>query len=478
MAGIVSYGAYIPYYRLPRSVINAAWGRGGGRGEKAVAGFDEDTVTTSVAAGLDCLKGTDPKIVDALFLATTTAPFSERLNSTIVSSALDFRRDVRNTDFANCLRAGTTAMLTALDVVNAGTLKNILLTVSDVRLGGAGGGNEMTFGDGAAALLFGSDNVAVEIEGSYSVSDDLVDNWRSSGDKFVRSWEERFGREQGYLKIPREAAGGVLKKCNLAPEDISKLCLYGPNSRQHAALGKRLGFAPEQIQDSLLDSVGDTGAALPMMILIAALEEAEPGDRILVVSWGNGSDAIVLRVTEQIEKIRDRRGIKQHLEMKRTLDNYGRYMRWRGLVLQDPGYSAVPGSASMSAEWRERASALPLYGVKCKKCGTPQLFLNYFSTRAHVCLECHAKDEFEPYRFADKIATVATFSHDYLVGGIDPPATAAIIDFEGGGRGAFNMVDRDPDECKVGMKVEMTFRKLRSSGGSHTYYWKCKPVRG
>jgi len=477
MVGITSYGAYVPYYRLPRSVINNAWGRSGGRGEKAVAGFDEDPVTMSVAAGLDCLKGIDPKSVDALFMATTSAPYKERQNATIVATALDFRRESRNADFANCLKAGTTAMLSAMDAVNAGSLKSVMVIAADARLGGAAGEDEQTFGDGGASFLLGNERVAVEIEGSYTLSDDLVDYWRAHEDTFVRSWEDRFGLDEGYMKIPAEAAAGVMKKYNLATKDFAKVCFYGVNSRRHAALGRRMGFEPAQIQESLLDTVGNTGAALPLMILVAALEEAKAGDRILLVSYGNGSDALVLRVTDEIEKIRDRRGIKRHLEIKKTLDNYGRYLRWRGMVSLASPARPEGGAASMAAQWREHSSALPLYGVKCKKCDTPQLFLSGSSTRAHVCLECSAKDEFEPYRFADKRGKVASFSHDYLTGGIDPPTTAAVIDFEGGGRGLFSMVDRDPEECQVGMSVEMTFRKLRYTLGTHTYYWKSKPVR-
>ena len=213
------------------------------------------------------------------------------------------------------------------------------------------------------------------------------------------------------------------------------------------------------------------------MILVAALEDAKPGDRILLVSWGSGSDALVLRVTEEIEKIRDRRGIKRHLEIQRTLENYEKYLRWRGLVPLEP--AARPGKAptSMSSLWREHKSALPLYGVKCQKCGTPQLFLDMSSSRARICVECQAKDEFEPYRFADKKGKVATFSHDFLALSQDPPNTLTIVDFEGGGRGAFDMSDRDPDECKVGMGVEMTFRKIYFDRGVHNYFWKCKPLR-
>ncbi|MFC1939963.1 hydroxymethylglutaryl-CoA synthase [Chloroflexota bacterium] len=477
MVGITSYGAYIPYYRLPRSVIGKAWGKGGGRGEKAVANFDEDPISMSVAAAMDCLKDTDPKTVDALFLATTTAPYKERQNSTIAATALDMREDTRNADFANSLKAGTSAMLAAMDALNAGSVRSALVTAADIRLGAANGENEMAFGDGSAALLFGKEKVAVEIEGSYTLSDDIADNWRAHDDTFVRSWEDRFAMEEGYLKIPAGAVAGLMKKYKLTPKDFAKACFYGPNARRHEALGRKMGFTPEQIQNPLLDTVGNTGAALPLMILVAALEEAKAGDRILLLSYGNGSDALVLRVTEEIEKIRDRRGIRRHLDIKRTLDNYEKYLRWRGLVPLEAAARPPKNPVSMPSEWRENRSALPLYGVKCKKCGTPQMFLNFYSTRARVCLECHAKDEFEPYRFADKRGKVVTFSHDYLALSDDSPNTITVVDFEGGGRGAFEMADRDPEECKVGMGVEMTFRKIFFDKGIHNYFWKCKPLR-
>ncbi len=477
MAGIVSYGAYIPYYRLPRSVINKAWAQGGGKGEIAVANYDEDPISMAVAAGMDCLKGMDPRTVGALFLATTTGPYTERQNSTIVATALDMARETRNADFANCLRAGTTALLTALDTAKAGSAKSVLVTASDMRLGAPSGENEQNFGAGAAALLVGNDKVAVEVEGSYTISEDMADAWRSSEDIFVRNWEERFGRDEGYTKIPLEAVAGVMKKLNLTPKDFAKICLYGANSRVQGPLAKSMGFAPQQIQDPMLDTVGNTGTALPLMILVAALEEAKAGDRLLLVSWGNGCDAIVLRVTEEIEKIRDRRGIKRNINNKRTLENYEKLLRWRRTVPMEAAARPAKAPTSMSSIWREHHSSLPLYGVKCKKCGTPQMFMDFASTRAHVCVECLAKDEFEPYRFADKKAKVATFSHDYLALSQDPPNTLTIVDFEGGGRGSFEMADRDPKECQVGMAVEMTFRKIFFEKGVHNYFWKCKPAR-
>jgi 3-hydroxy-3-methylglutaryl CoA synthase len=477
MAGIKSYGAYIPYRRLPRSVINAAWGRGGGRGERAVAGLDEDSISMAVSASIDCLKGTDPKTVDAVFLATTTPPYIERLNANVVANALDVRRDARNADFANCLRAGTSALLSAMDAVNSGSLKNVLVAIADMRMGGAGGEDEQMLGDGAAAFLVGNDGVAVEVEGSYTLSDDMVDYWRVQGDTYIRSWEDRFGRDAGYTVTPVEAVKGLMKNLKLTPKDITKACIYGTNTRAQAGLARAMGLAPEQIQDPLLDNVGNTGTALTPMILVSALENAKPGDRFLLVDWGNGSDVVLLRATDGITKVGERRGVKRHLNIKGPLDNYGKFLRWRDMVALAPLSRPAGGAVSMAAEWRERRSGLPLYGVKCLKCGTVQLYMRGTSMRAHVCLQCQAKDNFEPYRFADKRGKVVSFSHDFLGGGIDPPATRTVVDFEGGGRGLFDMVDRDPAECKVGMDVEMTFRKVRSAPGSNVYFWKCKPVR-
>jgi hydroxymethylglutaryl-CoA synthase len=457
MAGIKSYGAYIPYYRMPRSVISAAWGRGGGRGELAIAGYDEDAVSMSVSAGIDCLKGTDPHTVDAIYLATTTPPYLERLSSNIASNALDFRRDVRNADFGNGLRAGVAALMSAVDAVGSGSLKSVLVTASDLRMGTPGGEHEQTLGDGAAAFLVENDAVAVEIEGS-----------------LIRSWEDRFGRDAGYSQIPVEVVKNLLEKLNLTPQDISKACIAGANARAQASLARAMKFAPEQVQDPLLDNVGNTGVAHPLMILISALEDAKPGERFLMVSWGTGCDAVVFKTTDQIEKIKDRRAIKRHLGIKATLDNYGKYMRWRSIV---PTQIRARGGISMSAEWRERKLGLALYGVKCLNCGTVQLYMRGSSMRAHVCVECQARDNFEPYSFADKTGKVVTFSHDFLGGGINPPMTRAVVNFEGGGRGLFDLVDRDPEECKVGMDVEMTFRMTRTAENAKSYFWKIKPVR-
>ena len=121
--------------------------------------------------------------------------------------------------------------------------------------------------------------------------------------------------------------------------------------------------------------------------------------------------------------------------------------------------------------WRE-VEELSLHGVKCKQCGTPQYPVQ------RVCTNCRAKDEFEDYSFADKKGKVIAFSHDALGVTLDPPITAAMVDFDGGGRIALDMTDRIPEQVQVGLEVETTFRWVRYVGGIYDYWWKCRPLRG
>lgn len=475
MVGITSYGAYIPLHRLSKAEIARAWGEGPVPGEKAVANHDEDSITMAIAAGMDCLKGFDPKTLDGLYFASTTFPYLEKQSAALVATALDLRRDAFTADFSNSLRCGTVAMKAAMDAVNANSARRILTCAADTRLGMPHGAHEMDFGDGAAAIILGNTGVIATIEGVYSIMDEITDVWRPDNDIFAHSWEERFIREEGYTRVVPEAVAAALEKYNLTPKDFSKAVFYASNPGQLSTVARKLGFdIKTQVQDTLHDKVGNTGAALSLMLLVMALEEAKAGDRILLASYGDGCDVYILRVTEEIEKVRDRRGIRGHLASKLELDRYQKYLEWRELISTQTSLRPPPQQPSAVALWRDRKSGLALYGVKCKRCGTPQ----YPPER--VCVNCHAKDEFEDYPFADKKGVLTTFSQDSSWAGVsfDMPVTVSAVDFEGGGRIICDMTDRDPDQVKVGMPVEMTFRKLRRLGGINNYWWKCRPVRG
>ena len=475
MAGITSYGAYIPMLRISRKTISAATGWLGSTtglpGEKAVANHDEDSLTMAVASAVDCLGGTDREEIDELYFATTTSPYRERQGAVIIATALDLRPDIRTADFSNSVRAGTTALLSAYDTVKAGSARSVIVCASDCRQGKAGSSQEQSCGDGAAAILLGDGDAIATIEGSYSVSYDFVDYWRAEGDRFDRSWEDRWIRDVGYSKFIPEAISGLLIKYNLDIKDFARVIYPSLYPREHAAIGKRLGAEPDQIQEQIFTTVGDTGTAYPLMMLVAALEDAKPGDRILVASYGNGCDALFLQVTDEIEKARDRRGVKTHLASKRELDSYEKYAIFRQLLAVDTGRRGEEiGATQLSTLWRERRMVLALCGSKCRRCGTPQY------PRQVVCANpgCGAVGEMDVYRFSDKKGHLFTYTGDTLAPSPSPPAIYGVVAFEGGGRYTFDLTDCELDSLEVDMPVEMSFRRKYhdASRGIHGYFWK------
>jgi 3-hydroxy-3-methylglutaryl CoA synthase len=445
-------------------------------GENAVANYDEDTITMAVAAGINCLNGMNREKVDGLYLATTSQPYMLRQNSVIVATALDLQSGMRTADFVGSTKAGTSALLSAFDAVKGGTSSNVLVCASDCRLSKPGSSQEPLYGDGAVALLVGSNDVIATFEGSYSVSYDFPDRWRAAGEKFEHAWEDRFIRDEGYATMLPEAISGLLEKYNLNIKDFAKIAYPGIYIREHGAIAKRLGAEPGQIQDVLLDKIGDTGSASPLMILAAATEGAKPGDKILIASFGNGSDALFFQVTEKINKLADRRGVEKNLASKKELSSYGKYLAFRDLAPMDLGMRAEESIRSpMSTLFRERKSILSLRGSICKRCGTPQ----YPAQRICVNPECGAVDEMESYRFSDKKGVLFTYTGDNLAASIDPPAIYGVVDFEGGGRFWFDLTDCDLDSIKVGMPVEMTFRRryVDEACGVYGYSWKATPIR-
>jgi 3-hydroxy-3-methylglutaryl CoA synthase/uncharacterized OB-fold protein len=466
MVGITSYGAYVPLFRLSREAIAK-----GARGEKAICNFDEDSVTMAVAAANDCLNGVDRGTIDGLYFATTTSSYKEKLEASIVAMGADLREDIFTADFAQSLRAGTSALRAAIDAIKAGSAKEVMVAAADCRLGTPGSAFEQNLGDGASAFLIGDSDVAATVEASYSVYNEILDVWRADGDTFVRSWEERFASTRGYLEVVGGVVSGLMKKFGFSPRDFTKVVFYTPDARRSTDLASSLGFdAKTQLQDPLFATMGNTGTAFPLMLLVAALEEAKAGDRILLASYGNGSDAFVLQVTDQIEKIRNRRGMKGHLASKKVITDYKKYLIWRGLLPQEE----IPGPVrffSAPAAWRESEANFRLRGVKCKVCGTIQF------PPQRVCTKCHAKDQFEPYKLSDKKAKIFTFAMDYVTPAPELPTVTTTIDFDGGGRMECYLTDREPEQVSCGLPVEMSFRKLLDKDGARIYFWKSIPVR-
>ncbi|MFH1112510.1 MAG: zinc ribbon domain-containing protein [Pseudomonadota bacterium] len=467
MAGIVSYGVYIPLWRLNRASMGA-----GRNGEKVVAGCDEDSVTMAVAAGVECLKGFDRQSVDGLFFASTTSPYREKLAAGIVATALDLRREMLVADYTNSVRAATIALRAAIDAVKAGTADRVLVVAADCRLGAPGSEWEVKCADGAAAILVGKTEVISEAGYSFTVCDEMLDVWRSQEDRFIRSWEGRFVTGQGYFRVTRDAMEGLMAKYGLEPGEFSKCVIAVPDKKKQAELARALGFDPvSQLQDPLLDSVGDCGTAYPLMLLASTLETAAAGDRILLAAYGNGSDVNTFEVTDRVEDLKDRRSIDEYLRSKKMISRYTVFLDWKGLLphLKAP-YPL--GEIAAPALWREREQNMRLYGGKCRACGAVQ------HPPQRICVKCRAKDDFEHVRLSDKTGKLFTYSVDHMEGTGGLPEVVCVVNFEGGGRIDCTMTDwKSLDEVKIGMTLEMTFRKLYVREGIHQYLWKTAPPR-
>ena len=437
-----------------------------------MANFDEDSVSMAVAAAIDCLNGREREEIDGLLFATTTPPYAEKQCASIIATALDLRRDIFTADITDVLRAGTTALKSALDSVAAGSAKNVLVVASDNRQGAPKGEAERNSGDGAVAFIISEDAVIAEQAGSYTITENMMDTWRSAGDQFVRSWEDRFAIEEGLERIMGEAVSGFIEKEGVSVKDVAKLALYSPDARRHGQLARHLGFQPEQVQDPLFGRMGNTGAAFPLMLLAGALEDGSPGQLLLTVAYGDGSDVLGFRTTSKVGERGHGLGVSGFLDSGQVLDSYETYAKWRNVWLTDSSSRRPdPQSPSVTALWRESDQNIKFHGGVCNQCG----YVQYPPQR--VCVECQSRDDSTPIRLSDKLGTVFTYSLDYLAGTVDRPLAVVVVDFEPGGRVLCMMTDREVGEVQIGMPVQMSFRKLRVVNGIHNYYWKAVPLR-
>jgi hydroxymethylglutaryl-CoA synthase len=465
MKGIISYGAYIPFNRLQRKKIGEFFGKPSSGGEKAVAGYDEDSVSMGVEAAIDCLQGINPEQVDAVFFATTSSPYKEKGSVATIAAALNLKETVRGIEATSSLRSGTSSIMAAQKD------EQTLVIAADCRTGAPNGPNEQWFGDGAATFLIGSgESVIANIVDSESVQGEIISHWRSQSDLFTQSWEERLGSTV-FMEQVKNAVGPFLEKNDRTVDSIAKVIISGPTTRAHTQAASALGFQSNQVENTLIDTVGSTGNAHAPMMLVSALEKAKPGDELLVISFAEGIDLLLLEATEAITRHGKRKGVEGYLAIKNDKISYSDYLKWREILKTEPPRRPPTDRPSAPALHRGYHQNLGFIGSKCRKCGTAQF------PSQRVCVQCQAKDEMEDYRFVGQSAKVKTYTLDYLAASPAPPMIAAVIDFDLGGRIIGEVTDCHPKEIEIGMNVEMTFRRLYEAGGISNYFWKARPIR-
>lgn len=452
MAGIISYGGYLPRHRLALESIRQTLGQGGGRGTRAVAGYDEDTTSMGVEAARRA-RWKDSFAPGAVHFATTRPAYLDKTNATAIHAALRLGREAFAGDHSGSARS-------ALGALRAAAADRGLAVLSDIRTGRPGSADEAAGGDGAAAFLFGTGEVVAEIVGEASATAEFLDRWRLPGDAASSVWEERFGLGV-YVPMAQEATGRALAAAGV--EKADHVIVASPHQRAAKTVAKALGA-----EDPVAAAAGNLGAAHAGVQLVEVLDRAAAGETILVLSAADGADALVLRVTPAIEGRPERQGPLAAFEAAAEVD-YATFLTWRGMLDREP--PRRPESQRPEAPPARRATEwkYAFTGSRCLECERVHV------PPARVCAGCGARDRMRPEPMSERRGTVATYTVDRLAYSLSPPVITAAVDFDGGGRLSCELTDCAPQGVTVGTRVEMTFRRMYTAQGVHNYFWKGRP---
>ena len=479
--GIIGYGGYLPRLRLSRKAVveaNAWYAQLGGKakGTRTMINWDEDSITLAVAAARDCL-GTDDdrRRVAAIFFASSTLPFADRQNAIVVGEALTLNRDIDVMDIAGSQRAGLSALSEAIVRAKAG-VGDTLVLAADSRIARAASAAELDYGDGAAALLIGSDNVLAEYLGSATVSVDFVDHFRLSGEDVDYTWEERWVRDEGISKLVPEAVRAALKNSNITAEQVDHFIFPTSFAKMETQLAKVCGIKESAVVDGLAQQVGDTGVPHALLLLARVLETATPGQTILLAQFGSGAQALVFRVTDAIKSFRPKTGVSGWLARGVEETSYTKFLSFKGQLRMERGMRGEQDKkTALTTLYRHREAILGLVAGRCERTGE----VHFPPTRLSYTPGAAALDSQKPYKLAERKGKVLSWSAEYLSFNMSPPHYFGQIDFDGGGRILMEFIDIARGEVDAGTEMEMVFRikdvdELRSF---KRYFWKATPVR-
>jgi hydroxymethylglutaryl-CoA synthase len=341
MEGIVGYGAYIPRNRIKVEEIAKVWGadapsykKGLMLEEKSVPSPDQDTITMSVEASKNALKRAliDPADIGAVYIGSESHPYAVKPSGTVLAEAIGATPDVHSADLEFACKAGTEGMFIALNLVKSGAIKYGLGVGADTSQGAPGDALEYSAAAGAAAFIFGKDDLVTKVLDTYSYMTDTPDFWRREY-QYYPQHGGRFTGDPAYFKHITGAARGIMDKAGMKPGDFQYVIFHQPNGKFPFRVGKMLGFKNEQIEPGwLVNKLGNTYSGSSPLGLTSTLDIAQPGDMILLVSYGSGagSDGFIFEVTERINEVRERAPKTRDLLSKNIKYlEYGEYAKFR-----------------------------------------------------------------------------------------------------------------------------------------------------
>jgi 3-hydroxy-3-methylglutaryl CoA synthase/uncharacterized OB-fold protein len=468
--GITSYGAYIPRLRIDRAAIASAhsWAFPSlrGKGARALANWDEDTITMAVEAA----RGVSLDNISTITFASTTPPYADLQNATLVASAIGLTNDVASADASGSLRAGASALLNALQSNRDG---GALIVASDSRRAKPGSAQEMAYGAGAVAVTVGETDAIAHLIGHASRTLPFVDHYRATGEPYDYFWEERWIRDEGYSKILPPAIKAALTESNLQPSDVDHFCLAATMKGIAAAVAKTSGIKAEALIDDLADNCGDTGTAHSLLMLAAALEKAKPGERIMVVTFGAGCDVLLFEATDAIANYSPSCPVSAQVARGVTEPHYTKLLSFHGELDLDWGMRGeFNEKIAQTQAYRETDQLATFTAGKCPDCGAVQF------PQLAKCVNCGSLAELTPASLANEAASVASFTGDWLQFTPSPPLYFGLVNFASGARVMMEFADVDPALLEVGAPLRMVYRIKSIDNDRHNsrYFWKAVPM--
>lgn len=335
--GIVGYGVYIPKFRIKNEPEVQ------GVKERAVPFADEDTTTFAVEAGKRALihSGINSRFVKKCFAGSESTPYAVKPMMATVSQALQLGEEYEGGFFSGGIdsqfacKAATDLFIDAAALVCYPVFDGeyVMVVGSDNSQAAPGDALDFTVGAGAAAYIFGKRDVIATLDCYVPYTSDTPDFYRREGEKYPKHGG-RFTGEPAYFKHVVTAMKAALEKTKLTPKDIDYVVNHSPNARFPYEAATSVGFTREQINPSLVVAkIGNLYSGSSPTGLAAVLDIAEPGDRILMTSYGSGagSESYLFTVTDKILEKRSRSiPVNQQIENPhREYVDYATYRKWK-----------------------------------------------------------------------------------------------------------------------------------------------------
>lgn len=461
---ISKVGGYLPLLRFDRTAASSALkfsGLGGrATGFRAVAGWDEDPVTLAVEAA----RYLDP--TDRLIFASTSAPFIERAQSSLVAAALALPATIRSSDVAGSRRCAVSAVLDAL----LGS-ESTIVAAGEKRAARAGSAQHLGWGDGGAAAQITDSGTGARLIGHASHSHDFIDIYTSSDLRTPYAYEERFVRETAAGRIIAPTILAACVSAGVSPASINHAAVHEPLPGMWRDIARLVGCTAPNHADEVASKAGDLGAAHALYALAVAFAKATVGDIIVLAGFGSGCDALLFRMEGPVDGAA---AAAADLARGQVLKDYIRFLSLTGTLDLDFGIrSEFEQKAQATVIERHGRDTMGFIGGR-DEAGNVQ----FPKSRVPVRPGAGGPEQLVDVRLAEDVATLRSVTADRLNYTPDPPFWFGLMQFDSGARVLMELTDADEAGFTVGDRLAMRCRikSLDRRRGFRTYFWKGAPI--